>query len=247
MLLLFPCPGTIPVPSCWPFCQTSCYAPPLSGCAAAALSRLSTAPMTAPTLSCSRTPLLHHQGWVAGRDHLRVPSQGLHRSGHHTWQSATPRLTAGQASRRSRRYQAGLVFRPAGFFTFPFSGAAQQLFRSQAGFLHALDWRRHSSLQASGTSTVSGHCLRDWTSNLSSCRPMPELGGSPMETWLHHWLMVKPVGCTVSPLYSRCISAAMYPVKKNKLVLSYLSLCLLPHTACIKKILILRGWWAEGY
>jgi hypothetical protein len=32
MLLLFPCPGTIPVPSCWPSCQTSCCVPPSSGC-----------------------------------------------------------------------------------------------------------------------------------------------------------------------------------------------------------------------
>jgi hypothetical protein len=47
----FPCPGIIPVP----ICQPSCCTPPLSGCAAAASSRLSTAPMPAPTPSCGRT------------------------------------------------------------------------------------------------------------------------------------------------------------------------------------------------
>ncbi len=52
MFLLFPCPGTIPVPSCRPSCQMSCWAPPLSGCVAVAVSRLSTTPMTAPMLFC---------------------------------------------------------------------------------------------------------------------------------------------------------------------------------------------------
>ncbi len=41
MLLLFPCPCTIPVPSCRPSCQTSCSTPPSSGCAATLSSRLS--------------------------------------------------------------------------------------------------------------------------------------------------------------------------------------------------------------
>jgi hypothetical protein len=58
MLLLFPCPGTIPVPSCKPSCQMSCCAPPSSGCVAASLSRLSTAPTTAPT------PLWRHRNFT---------------------------------------------------------------------------------------------------------------------------------------------------------------------------------------
>jgi hypothetical protein len=66
MLLLFPCPGTIPVPSCWPSCQMSCCAPPLSGCISAASSRLSTAPMTAPTPSCGRELPPSPSGLVRG-------------------------------------------------------------------------------------------------------------------------------------------------------------------------------------
>jgi hypothetical protein len=52
MLLLFPCPGTTSVPSCRPSCQMSCWASPSSGCIAAAVSHLSTAPMP----SCSGGP-----------------------------------------------------------------------------------------------------------------------------------------------------------------------------------------------
>ncbi len=56
MLLLFPCPGTIPVPSCRLSCQTSCCVPPSSGCAVVASSRLSTAPTTAPYAVLRRGP-----------------------------------------------------------------------------------------------------------------------------------------------------------------------------------------------
>jgi hypothetical protein len=56
MLLLFPCPGTIPVSSCWPSCQMSCCAPPSSDCVAAASSLLFTALTTAPTPSCGGDP-----------------------------------------------------------------------------------------------------------------------------------------------------------------------------------------------
>ncbi len=131
MLLLFPCPGTISVPSCWPSCQTSCCAPPLSGCITAASSRLSTAPTMTRTPSCGRGSAPSPSRWVAGRDRLRQPPQGLHGSGHHTWQSAFPRLNAGQSPRQSRHHQAGLVCRPTGFSTF-FSGDATR--RSQNCF-----------------------------------------------------------------------------------------------------------------
>jgi hypothetical protein len=78
---------------------------------------------------------------------------------------------------------------------------------SWTGFLHTLDWRRHPSLRSSVTCTVSGHRLRDWTSDLSSSQLTSELGGggSPVDTWLHPWWMVKPVGCTAPPLYTPCI------------------------------------------
>jgi hypothetical protein len=101
MLLLFPCPGTIPAPSC----QKSCCMPLSSGCSAVASSCLSTAPTTAPTPSSAWTPFLHHQGQVPGRDCPHQPPQSLHGSGHHTLQSAMPRLTFWQVPRLSRRHQ----------------------------------------------------------------------------------------------------------------------------------------------
>jgi hypothetical protein len=48
--------------------------------------------------------------------------------------------------------------------------------------LHALDRQCHPGLHSSGTGTISGHRLREWTFDLSSCRPTPERGGSPVET-----------------------------------------------------------------
>jgi hypothetical protein len=77
------------------------------------------------------TPLLHHQGWLAGRDCLCQPPQGLHGNGRYTWQSVTPRPTPGQELRWFRSHQVGLLFRPAGFLTFPFSGAAKRQSRNR--------------------------------------------------------------------------------------------------------------------
>jgi hypothetical protein len=77
-------------------------------------------------------------------------------------------------------------------------------FQLRTGFLHALG-RTASRLHSSGTRTISGNCLRDWASDLSSSRLTPEIEGSPVETWLHPWLTVKPVGCTVPPLYTPCL------------------------------------------
>jgi hypothetical protein len=54
----------------------------------------------------------------------------------HAWQPVTPRQTAGFMPRRSSRNQAGLVFRPAGFFTFFFPGATKR--RSWTRFLTRL-------------------------------------------------------------------------------------------------------------
>ncbi len=49
-------------------------------------------------------------------------------------------------------------------------------------FLHAWDRRR---LHRRGTRLVNGHCPRGWTSDLFSSQPRPELGGNPVESWLH--------------------------------------------------------------
>jgi hypothetical protein len=162
MLFLFSCPGTIPAPSCWPSCQTSCCAPPSPGCAAAASSCLSTTPLMAPTPSCRVNP----QGWVAGQGCLHQPPQGLHGSGRHTWQSATPQPTAGQAPRWSRLPPSRSHFQTRWLPCLPLlrrrqATVQEPFFRSRTGFLHALYRRRHPSLHSSGTRTVSSHCLRD--------------------------------------------------------------------------------------
>jgi hypothetical protein len=36
-----------------------------------------------------------------------------------------------------------------------------------------------------GARPVNGHRNRGWTSDLFSSQPRPELGGSPVNTWLH--------------------------------------------------------------
>jgi hypothetical protein len=41
------------------------------------------------------------------------------------------------------------------------------------------------SLHRLGTRLVNGHRPRGWTSDLFSSQPRPELGGSPVESWLH--------------------------------------------------------------
>jgi hypothetical protein len=52
-------------------------------------------------------------------------------------------------------------------------------------FLHARDrWSLHS-LHRRGTRIVNGHRPRDWTSDLFSSQPRPELGGSPVESLLN--------------------------------------------------------------
>jgi hypothetical protein len=52
-------------------------------------------------------------------------------------------------------------------------------------FLHGwYRWRLHS-LHRRGTRLIKGHFPRGWTSDLFSSQPRPELGGSPVESWLH--------------------------------------------------------------
>jgi hypothetical protein len=54
-------------------------------------------------------------------------------------------------------------------------------------FLHARDWQRLHSLHRCGTRLVNRHHPRGWTSDLFSSQPRPELGGSPVKSWLHPW------------------------------------------------------------
>ncbi len=184
MLLLFLCPGTIPVPSCQPSCQTSRCAPPSSGCAATASSRLSTTPTTAPTPSCSVDPSLSPSG--SGRGMRSSPSADSRPAWNATPGSLRRRsrppgeCPGGTAATKQVLSSDSLVSSPSSSQT-PLNDGPGTI-RSRTGFLHALDQWRNPSLHSSGTRTVSGHRHRDWTSDLSSCRPTPELGGSPVET-----------------------------------------------------------------
>jgi hypothetical protein len=119
MFLLFLCPGTILAPSCRASCQASSSPPPSSGSVGAASSHPFSHSTTAPTSSCAADPLLHHPSRVPGRGHRCQPPQGLHGRRRHAWQPTSLRQTAGFAPRRSCRSQVGLIFRSAGFFTFP--------------------------------------------------------------------------------------------------------------------------------
>jgi hypothetical protein len=166
MLLLFPCPGTIPAPGSRPSCQKSCCAPPSSGCAVVASPHLSIAPMMAPMPSCSLDP---------------APSPS--RSGHGTRTSPsaasrpawkrTPHLAVQDAAADLQASALAVPPPPSGshFQTrwFPHlpslrccqATVQEPIFWSRAGFLHALDLRHHPSLHSSGNHTVSGHRLRD--------------------------------------------------------------------------------------
>ncbi len=116
MFPLFPCLGTNLVSSYPASCQ-----PPLRPSHLGLWGRRhSTSPAALQWSlhrSAPRTPLLHHLSRVPGRGHRRQSPQGLH-GWHPAWQLASPRQAAGFAPRRPCRNQAGLVFRPAGLFTF---------------------------------------------------------------------------------------------------------------------------------
>jgi hypothetical protein len=130
MFLLSLCPGTILAPSCRTSCQATSSPPP----------RLGPSGRRHPTPSATLrrplhrpppwAPLLHRPSRDPGRGHRRQPPQGLYGRGRHAWQPASPRQAAGFPPRRPCRHQAGLVFRPAGFYTF-LPGAATRRSRNR--------------------------------------------------------------------------------------------------------------------
>jgi hypothetical protein len=199
MFLLFLCPGTIQVPNFRLSCQMSCCAPPSSGGIAAASSRLSTAPMMAPTPSCSVDPVPSSSG--SGRRMRSSPSAASRST-----RKQTPHLEVRDAVTDCRASAQAVLLPPSRshFQTCWFLHllllrclqvtVQEPFFRLQTGFLHALNRRSHPCLHSSTTRTLSGHRHRDWASDLSSCRVTPELRGSPVETGLRPWLTVKPVG-----------------------------------------------------
>jgi hypothetical protein len=124
VFLLLLCLGRILAPTCLVSCQPSCSPPPSSGSVGRCCSTPSAAPHRPLCGPAPRPPLLHHQSRVAGRGGCRQLPKGLHGRRCHAWQPSSPRQTAGPAPWRSCRNQAGLVFRPTGFFTFSFIGSA---------------------------------------------------------------------------------------------------------------------------
>jgi hypothetical protein len=140
----------------------------------------------------------------------------------------SPRQTAGFAPRQSCRNHVGLVFRPAGFFTFLFFGAATRRSRNR---VLTRDLRCLHSLHRHGTCPVNGHRPRGWTSDLFSSQPRPELWGSSVESCLHPWRRSNK-----SSILSQSVQCLYinYLLSVNKLVLSYLLLRLHPqHHTCI--------------
>ncbi len=142
-----------------------------------------------------------------------------------------PRQTSRLAPRRSCRNQAGLVFRPAGLFTFLFSGTATRRSRNrfptrQGGFC---------TPGTGGAFTPSKDLV-----HVSSTGTAPEVGpltSSPPSRgqssggalWRAGYI---PGDRLTSWVYSTTCIQYLYVscyLSDNKLVLSYLLLCLLPH------------------
>ncbi len=232
MFLLFLCLGTILAPSCQTSCQATSSPPPLSGSIGAVSSHPFSSSMTAPTPSCAADPLLHHPSRVPGRGYRRQPPQGLHGRGRNAWQPASPRQTAGFAPRRSCRNQAGLVFRPAGFFTF-LSGATTRRSRNRFPTRRGGFFTPGTSGDFTGAtdgvpvpSMGTAKEVRPLTSSRSSRRQSS--GGAPWtpayipsrrsdqsDVLQQHWTV-----------HVQCLYISCY-ITVNKSVLSYLSLCLL--------------------
>ncbi len=160
MLLLFPCPGTFPAPSC----QKSCCMPLSSGCAAAASSCLSTTPTTALRRSQrgprSFTIRARFQDGIVPISRLKACTEAdttpcsLRRCG----RPSGKRLGC-PAATRCVLFSDLLASLPSSSRALP-RGGPGTFFQSQTGILYALDRWRHPSLHSSSTSTVSSHRLR---------------------------------------------------------------------------------------
>ncbi len=154
--------GTTLAPTCPASCQLSCSPPPPLGPSGWRHSTPSAALRRPLRGSAVRPPLFHHPSRVEGQGGRCQLPYGLHGSGHNAWQHATPAWqTTRLAPRQSCCNQTGLVFRPAGFFTFLFSGAATKRswnhFPIARRFLHAQDRQCLHSLHRHGTCPLNRH------------------------------------------------------------------------------------------
>ena len=203
MLLFTLCPGTIPAPTpaCPASCRPSSSPPPWSGSAAAAPCRRCGRCTTAPTPSSAAAAAPSLSG--SGRETRSSPLAALRRTRPRTPRpavrvTAADRRASAQAvpprpsvCRSHTPWSLHLQRRRRETVPEPFSYPARR-------FLHARDRRRHQRLHSSGIRrasglrreirrgirNASGHRPREWTSDLFS-QPRPELGGSPVDTWLH--------------------------------------------------------------
>jgi hypothetical protein len=189
MFLLLLCLGTILAPSCLASCQPSCSPPPSSGSVKAAWFHPFSRSTTAPTRFCAAAPPPSPS--ESGHRTRWLPSATLRLA----W-PRTPRLAACVAAADRRARAQAVSPQPSRFHSQtcwslhlllsrrhetvpePFSYPARR-------FLHARDRRRHHRCHRHGTRPVNGHRHRGWTSDLFSSQPRPELGGSPVDTWLH--------------------------------------------------------------
>jgi hypothetical protein len=192
MFPLLLCLGTILAPTCPASCQLSCSPPPSSGSVGAAWFHPFSCSTMAPTWSCAAAPAPSPS--ESGRGTRWLPSAALRLA-----RLRTPCLAArlSAADRRARTQAVLLQPRGSCFQTRwslhlpllwrrhetvpkPFSFPARR-------FLHPQDWQRLHILHRHRIRLVNGHCPRGWTSGLFSSQPRLELGGSPVESWLHPW------------------------------------------------------------
>ncbi len=189
MGLLLLCLGTILAPSCLASCHPSYSPPPSSGSVGTAWFHPFSRSMTAPTRSCAAVPAPSPSESGRGTRWSPLAASRLERP-------RTPRLAARVAAADRRARARAVLPQPSGsrFQTRwslllhlhrrrhatvpePFSYPARR-------FLHARDRRRLHSLHRRGIRPFNRHRPGDWTSDLFSSQPRPELGGSPVESWL---------------------------------------------------------------
>ncbi len=190
MFLLLLCLGTILAPSCPASCQPSCSPPPLSGSIGAAWFHPFSRSTPAPTRSCAAAPAPSPS--ELGRGTRWLPSADLKAC---TAADATP----GSPRRRGRppgsrpgslaatkrvSFSDPLVSSPSSSLAPPRDSPAT-VFLPGEEVSACQDRRRHHRCHRHGTCLVNGHGHRGWTSDLFSSQPRPELGGSPVDTWLH--------------------------------------------------------------
>jgi hypothetical protein len=192
MFLLLLCLGTILALTCPVSCQPSFSPPPSSGFVRVAsfhpFSRSTMAPMRFCAVAPTPSPSESDRGMRWSLSAALRPA----------WQR-TPRLVARHAA-ADRRARAQVVLpQPSGsrFQTWwflhllllrhrhktvlkPFSYPARR-------FLHARDRRCLHSLHRRDTLPVNRQHPRGWTSDLFSSQLRPELGWSPVESWLCPW------------------------------------------------------------